>query len=178
MGSILRETIDREGYAALYDTVEREGIYVLDPFDRPRKRTGDSEDGRRALKFIIDVYAYETGATDSTGDDHHPMDVARGPHDLTEIFGWTENVLPVFAQTDDAVPVRKEPTSSGQTKKLQSSYLVIGAFASLAGLDLATPGIAGQVHTENIALGFDLDHKTVKSRIDEAAAEIARRLHE
>lgn len=181
--------------AAVGDTVERCGIYLLDFANRPVLFRHGPEHGE-ALRLIRRVAGFLSGAIFVADDDRSPQDQTVGfPEDPFVLYGWPKLALPDFVEgtQDSTAPshpnARADDVQStaigglaGKTtriadlqKKLDSSNLVIGALLRARGLRLEDSIPASSISDLLHKAGVEMSDNKIRALLQEVRDVTERR---
>jgi hypothetical protein len=168
-------------FAALYDTIGREGIWKLDEFNRPQLCAPASEHSNWARNYVLYVFNWERhGPPPGEEDSPEPGYGEGGPDDQTVFSGWPQSD-PVFNQdiVEPAGDVRAietelaigrtaicsppERPAFATTKRLNSCLIIIAGLMKALKLDHTKRGVAAEVVSLVNFAGFTLTDDTVRN---------------
>lgn len=164
-------------FAAVYDTIKKEGIFRLDPFGRPVSHKDDQE-VQNALGLVLSLHEYDALAWEANnrGDEEpeHPLNDP-WPDDVFWQFGWPGGRVPQFRENAEFGAVNKpaqtnQERPSGLTKQLKSALVVVAALIAERGLAAAAKKrdrvarVRGLLHD----IGCHRDDETIRGLLKQA----------
>lgn len=141
-------------YAAVYDTIARDGIFCRGDFNRPRPFKPGSDEANKAMSLVSVIWIL--------GDDEKPSP-----------FGWPEANVPDFVE-DPSAEIEKPVRPSARTKTLDSALVVIAALMSNR-LDPNSRETVGKIENLATTAGLSISADTIRDVLEALPGAMARR---
>jgi hypothetical protein len=180
-------------FAALHDTIGREGIWRLDEFSRPQFCAPTSEHANWARNYVLHVFNWERHGPPPGEEDRPEPSYGEGdPDDQTVVSGWPQSD-PVFNQdiVEPAGAVRAVETelaigrtaicspperpAFATTKRLNSCLIIIAGLMKALKLDHTKRGVAAEVLSHVEFAGLTLTDDTVRNILQGIPGALGRR---
>ena len=151
-------------HGAVATAIEREGIYQWDRYGRYVHYEPDSPEAREALDLVARSWGAASYEDPDNYEESDSDDGRHGPKNPFQMLGWMPGHVPNFKQSGQPPNLRGK--SSGQTKTLDTLYLVIMALLNASKINIKDRGYVKRIQLLVEDFGYSVNDDTIRNHLN------------